>query len=314
MKPEPRRSPPPRLKLPRNDSGTSAGISIEWSVEPGSLPRLRFGHGYRVRARAVDLAGHVVAFDAAPIARRARRPEPRLPPLRASACAHPRLGTDRPARERGRVERPHRHAHRQRERVARRSSPAAVASGSSSRRARPWRSSRPIAGSTTGAGLLRPTPRGAARSRRRDADRASREEGHYRSRREIIVPYIPDPFARGARSATYRERRPARPLGTGDVQDEWPAPVGLRFALEAGDGPPDWDATSRVLTVQLRRAPCEGPVQLLGHRGRPRADGHLVWLRDWVDELQTSDPTRRCGCPASSTTRRGVRCRAGTGC
>ncbi|WP_165956057.1 hypothetical protein [Streptomyces hainanensis] len=33
-------------------------LRIETTVRPGSLPRLRFGHGYRVRLRTVDLAGN----------------------------------------------------------------------------------------------------------------------------------------------------------------------------------------------------------------------------------------------------------------
>jgi hypothetical protein len=38
-------------------SGTSAGLETTAVATPTSLPRLRFGHGYRIRARVVDLAG-----------------------------------------------------------------------------------------------------------------------------------------------------------------------------------------------------------------------------------------------------------------
>ncbi|RIK10535.1 MAG: hypothetical protein DCC50_14765 [Acidobacteria bacterium] len=40
-----------------NDPHTTMGLSLESSVAPGTLPRLRFGHDYRVRLREVDLAG-----------------------------------------------------------------------------------------------------------------------------------------------------------------------------------------------------------------------------------------------------------------
>ncbi|AXH95535.1 hypothetical protein [Ornithinimicrobium avium] len=40
-----------------NDPHTTMGLSLESRVAPGSLPRLRFGHAYRVRLREVDLAG-----------------------------------------------------------------------------------------------------------------------------------------------------------------------------------------------------------------------------------------------------------------
>lgn len=40
-----------------NDPHTSMGLSLESTVAPGTLPKLRFGHEYRVRLREVDLAG-----------------------------------------------------------------------------------------------------------------------------------------------------------------------------------------------------------------------------------------------------------------
>ena len=39
-------------------------LDVLFAVEPGSLPRLRFGNTYRFRARSVDLAGNSVAFSA----------------------------------------------------------------------------------------------------------------------------------------------------------------------------------------------------------------------------------------------------------
>jgi hypothetical protein len=43
---------------PSNEALTSAGVRIETSALPGSLPRLRFGRTYRIRLRTVDLAGN----------------------------------------------------------------------------------------------------------------------------------------------------------------------------------------------------------------------------------------------------------------
>ena len=40
-----------------NDPQTTMGLALESAVAPGTLPRLRFGHEYRVRLREVDLAG-----------------------------------------------------------------------------------------------------------------------------------------------------------------------------------------------------------------------------------------------------------------
>ena len=48
-----------------NDPLSQAGIRIETSVRPRSLPRLRFGHSYQVRVRTVDLAGNGLDLTAA---------------------------------------------------------------------------------------------------------------------------------------------------------------------------------------------------------------------------------------------------------
>ncbi len=47
------------------DPATSFKLEAAFVAEAGSLPRLRFGHGYRLRARLVDLAGNSVTADEA---------------------------------------------------------------------------------------------------------------------------------------------------------------------------------------------------------------------------------------------------------
>ena len=47
-----------------NDPINQIGLKVRFKAHPGSLPRLRFGLSYAMRARAVDLAGHGVASDA----------------------------------------------------------------------------------------------------------------------------------------------------------------------------------------------------------------------------------------------------------
>jgi hypothetical protein len=44
-----------------NRSATEFGLQATFSAEPGSLPRLRFGHNYRLRVDVVDLAGNSVS-------------------------------------------------------------------------------------------------------------------------------------------------------------------------------------------------------------------------------------------------------------
>ncbi|KAB1984180.1 peptidoglycan-binding protein [Streptomyces triticiradicis] len=50
--------PPNKPVPPRNDAPPGVPLEITVKVRPGSLPRLRFGHRYRVRLRTVDLAGN----------------------------------------------------------------------------------------------------------------------------------------------------------------------------------------------------------------------------------------------------------------
>ncbi|MEU5632344.1 hypothetical protein ACH47C_19680 [Streptomyces rishiriensis] len=50
--------PPNKPMPPRNDAPPGVPLEITVKVRPGSLPRLRFGHQYRVRLRTVDLAGN----------------------------------------------------------------------------------------------------------------------------------------------------------------------------------------------------------------------------------------------------------------
>jgi hypothetical protein len=46
----------------QNDPVTALGLKVSTRAAPGSLPRLRFGHPYRLRARAVDLAGNSLSL------------------------------------------------------------------------------------------------------------------------------------------------------------------------------------------------------------------------------------------------------------
>ncbi|NEY35569.1 hypothetical protein GTU99_25960 [Streptomyces sp. PRKS01-65] len=49
---------PDEVVEPANAARTRLPLEIDIGVQKGSLPRLRFGHGYRIRLRTVDLAGN----------------------------------------------------------------------------------------------------------------------------------------------------------------------------------------------------------------------------------------------------------------
>ena len=48
---------------PQNEPATPFKMTTQFTAAPGSLPALRFGRRYRLRVRAVDLAGNSMAYD-----------------------------------------------------------------------------------------------------------------------------------------------------------------------------------------------------------------------------------------------------------
>ena len=69
LEPQVEQPPPPgdyeRPALPRSDATTEFRLETTFEPKPGTLPRLRFGTGYRVRVTCVDLAGERLAPAAA---------------------------------------------------------------------------------------------------------------------------------------------------------------------------------------------------------------------------------------------------------
>ena len=65
--PRPGKIVDPDERVASHENPPAAGIplSIRYEAEPGTLPLLRFGRSYRVRARAIDLAGNSVDADVA---------------------------------------------------------------------------------------------------------------------------------------------------------------------------------------------------------------------------------------------------------
>jgi hypothetical protein len=53
----------PAVSTPDADGQITPQLSAAFNVVPGTLPKLRFGHRYRYRARAVDLAGNSLPVD-----------------------------------------------------------------------------------------------------------------------------------------------------------------------------------------------------------------------------------------------------------
>jgi hypothetical protein len=55
--------PTEEVEVPKNTAVTEFKMEVDMRPAPGTLPRLRFGREYRMRARAVDLAGNSIPLD-----------------------------------------------------------------------------------------------------------------------------------------------------------------------------------------------------------------------------------------------------------
>jgi hypothetical protein len=284
-------------ELPANDPLTSAGTSIDWKAEPGTLPTLRFGHGYRLRARALDLAGNVIGLDdaadneAQPVGHELvyRRFEPVPAPIFVLRSALDAVANAGESSDRMVV--------RTENTGDALDTAAGVAGGE--RQLVPPRASIALAEAhgflDDAAGL----PRTDLYAELRDRDGAKLTEDPegkvvIAAADEIVVPYIPDPLARGVAlrdlPGTASATATLLPI---TFKDEWPAAVGLRVAVEDGEGPPQWDAANRVLTVGLPKAEvARVPVSCWITEADLELMAVWSWLRDWIDELRTTDPTR----------------------
>ena len=303
---------------PTNDPHTSSGVAVQWDVEPGTLPALRFGRGYRMRARTVDLAGNVIGLAeaddsqalpvAGPLTYRRFEPVPApITVLRAALDSAANAGESS-------------------DRLVVRTSnndpslDAAPGASGGDRHLAPPRASVQLA-ETHGA-LDDPVgrPRADLYQMLRDRDGAalgSIQNVTIEPAERLVVPYLPDPIARGvvlrdlpgtAGGTVGRPDESGRliyePLagevvrpGSAtiipfDFDAAWPNAICIRLALADGDGPPDWNPDSRVLTVHLAKGSlARVPLSSLVDPDDLELMAIWDWMRQWLDDQQTTDPT-----------------------
>jgi len=264
---------------PDNPAVTPFKMETRFRAEPGSLPRLRFGYSYRLRARVVDLAGNSVFTPASPefaadqpeitTSFTFRRFEPVSPPtvmLREAPKEGESLET---ITVRSTVEDP----------------PGTITAQQSERHIAPPKTAQLMAerhGRFDGTpGMLSDqaaydlASREAASTTHRlnlttgdlelipgvqEVDDPAQKRTYWLQPNDTFdVAYLPDPFARGVLLLGLPG------MGPLDVTDgvnrlafagSWPDPEPLRLritGLPAGDTPalPAWDAVNRVLSVQV---------------------------------------------------------------
>jgi hypothetical protein len=214
---------------------------------PGSLPKLRFGGRYRLRARAVDLAGNSVG----PESDDARKAIPAPPKEPASYSRFdpvaPPVVVLRESPKRGETV----------DEVVIRSYNDAIAKDAVATVETAERHVVPPKTSELGAethGVLDAEGGGP----RKDLYGliAAKDPGKLREvepAAEVELPYFPDPWAKGVVVRGLPGVPADKPLRI-EFEGQWPDARPFRIRAVEGDRPAEWNAASRVLTVYLKKS------------------------------------------------------------
>jgi hypothetical protein len=284
-------------------------MTAEFAAHPGSLPQLRFGDRYRMRVRAVDLAGHSVPPDAqagetftAPAAGATLphlRYEPVNPPVLVELVLPGPGGSHAQLVIRSFNSDP--------------SLDGVLSAQTDERHVAPPRAAVQLVEQhgmlDDGSGRLR----GDAATY---AEIVSRDRGQFATvgdtplepRAQLTVPYFPDPLAHGAALAdlphtpdgtesvisggklSYQAPPDVDPLAGSVTQISfgtgWPDRQPFRIRLAEGTGAPSWDDGQRVLTIWLAKA--ETATVPLSSYVHPQ-DLELLGVWNWIRELYEQD-------------------------
>lgn len=280
-------------------------MTTTFAAHPGSLPQLRFGDRYRVRARTVDLAGHSVGVETS-------APEPVVAPGAGATLPYLRYEPVGPPVLVLRTEPGPGGSHAQLVIRSHNTDPSldrVPTTEEDERHVAPPRASVLLAehhGMLDDAqGFLRRDP--AVYRMITDRDRGEFpavggtpiEAGDH-----LTIPYFPDPLARGAAFGNL-PNTPANTQGivtggtlsyvtppdvqptTGSVtrigfQTDWPDSQAFRIRLADGQSAPSWQDAERVLTVPLQKAESVA-VGLSCYVDPPDLEVLGVW--SWILEL-----------------------------
>ncbi len=301
-------------EAPDNAALTPFKLRVDFAPVGGSLPGLRFGRRYRLRARVADLAGNSASLETAPdvglpTAPRAfayLRYERIAPPILV-----PRAPVEQPATPGESVDRLV-----LRTANADPSKDVAVSAAIAERHVVPARVSALFA-ETHG---VVDGPTGAPRAnayttlKEKDAGELKLDPATGRPVEpapQLVLPYLPDPLSRGPAlralpgapegaigriDATTGKliytpdddhplRGPAAALLDWGVNASWPNYQPFRIVLREGSGPPTWDRATRVLTVFLPKgATARVPLSSYLTKDDLKLMGVWEWLREDIEE------------------------------
>ena len=228
-------------------AATAFRLETRFKPAPGSLPRLRFGGRYRLRARAVDLAGNSVGPES-PDAAKAIPAPPQAPAYyrRFDPVGAP-VVVPRTAPKRGETV----------DAVVIRSFNDGISRDTVAADETAERHVAPPKTSELGAevhGMFDAAEGGLRRDLygliiRKDPGHL----GEIEPAEELELPYFPDPWARGVVVRGLPGIPAGQPMRI-PFSGDWPEWSPFRIRLAEGDRPAFWDEGARVLTVWLKKA------------------------------------------------------------
>jgi hypothetical protein len=236
-----------------NPATTDLKLQTSFTVQKGTLPRLRFGAHYQFRVRAVDLAGNSFTPDAVLDANFSLPPQPiqylRYEPVVAPAVVlRQALGPVATPGDSG-------------DRIVIRSNFNTHITAVSERHIAPPKTSETMAEThgmlDTAAGSPDKTlyTMLANQDGSFAVDPAHPDQPVPFPGPQLAIPYLPDPFAPGAAFATL-PGAPADSVFPVPFTGAWPNTTPFRFVLDEGSGAPEFseNPSERVLRVQLPKA------------------------------------------------------------
>lgn len=256
-------------------------LQIGAKVVKGSLPRLRFGRDYRLRARTVDLAGNSEPFDSADDSHASptlvyRRFEPVEAPALLILTQEPLA--DLPGESAARLA--------IRSRNLGESLDSALSPEASQRAILPPRTAVMMIEQS---GLL-DTPGGGLDSSPATWEMlATKDEAQLPETATAApaeVPYLPDPFSVGAALTNLPGAGPGAFQISFETAPDWFKAQPFTIAILEDTGAPEWDPASRVLTVKLPKATV-ARVRLSSLVTETDLDRMAVW--QWIAEEAFDD-------------------------
>lgn len=231
----------------RSQAATAFRLETRFKPAPGSLPRLRFGGRYRLRARAVDLAGNSVGPESDDASKAIPAPPKEPVSYARFDPVAPPVVVLREESKRGEDV----------DEVVIRSFNDEIAKDRAATSETAERHVVPPKTSELGAethGML-DAPGGGVRKDLYGLI-AAKDPGQLKEiepAEEVELPYFPDPWAKGVVVRGLPGVPADKPLRIA-FEGEWPDARPFRIRAVEGDRPAAWDASSRVLTVYLKKS------------------------------------------------------------